>query len=130
MANVRVLGPYVDGVIEPDPATSAAPATPGRQQIIFDTPATTPGGNVFMKLVPPSTPNDIPPIMVYLFHVPQPTVPPPATRTPEWFFASGAPNNSVHVGTADAAGKFSVVVPGVKPSLVPYHVQSIVEYNS
>ena len=128
--SIFVLGPFIDGVIEPDPSTSA-PVIPGRQQIVFDDPPTLPGGKVFLKLVPPAKPDDIPPINVYAFHVPQPTVPVAAAdRTPDWFFKSGAPSGSTHVGTADADGKFQVEVPGVKPSLVPYHVQTVIEYSA
>lgn len=128
--SVLVLGPYVDNVIEPDPTTTpTAPATPGRQQIIFDDPATAPGGQVFLKLVPPSAPGDAPPINIHIFHVPTPLVPALADRTPEWFLTSVHPTNHVNAGTAGADGKLKVVVAGVKPSLVAYHVQSVIEYE-
>lgn len=127
-----VLGPSLDGVIEPIPATvpDAKVAAPGRRQVIFDAPPTSPGGNVHLLLEPPLNPGDVLPLNVYAFFCPPSSnVPPPAERTPAWFFEkSGAPNGSIHVASADEDGKFTITVPGVKPSLEPYFVQTILEF--
>lgn len=126
MASVFALGPSLDSVTEPEPQ---AAAVPGRRQIMFHDPATEVGGKVHLKLVPPAHPDDVPPVNVYAFFVSPPSsVPPAAQRTPEWFFGSGHPNASSHVGTADANGVFTVSVPGVKPGV--HFVQTVLEFNS
>lgn len=128
---VMVLGPFLDGVIEPFPdASVAVPAVAGQRQISFRTPATTPGGIVNLQILPPVTPQDIIPLNIYAFFVtPVASVPAPADRTPGWFFKSGAPNGSIHAGSADpTTGAFQVVVAGVKPSLDPYFVQTVLEF--
>lgn len=126
MSSVYVLGPALDNVTEPEPVT--IPATPGRRQIMFADPATAPGGRVNLKLVPPANPADALPINVYAFYLNPPSAVPPAEqRTPDWFFKSGAPNGSVHIGAADADGAFAVQVPGVKPGV--YFVQTILEFQ-
>lgn len=129
---VFVLGPFLDNVIEPVPVTvdTVAPTVPGRRQISFDDPATVPGGIVNMQLLPPLNPGDVLPINVYVFFVqPVESVPAVADRTPDWFFKSGSPSGSIHIGAADAAGKFSLAAAGVKPSLKPYFVQSVLEFG-
>jgi hypothetical protein len=132
MSSVFVLGPSLDDGIEPEPvAVPDAPAVPGRRQIVFDTPPTSPGGNVHLKLVPPAHPDDVLPINVYAFFVqPVASVPAPADRTPDWFFKSGAPSSSIHIVAADEAGAFTIAVAGVKPSLQPYFVQTVLEFQT
>jgi hypothetical protein len=129
MASVFVLGPSLDNVIEPVPIEPTVAAVPGRREISFNDPATTPGGIVRLKILPPLHPDDVLPINVYAFFVqPVATVPPPEIRTPEWFFSSGAPSGSIHVTAADENGAFAINVAGVKPSLDPYFVQTVIEY--
>lgn len=129
--SVYVLGPSLDNVIEPVPATEpTTTATPGKRQIGFHpTTPTTPGGNVHLVLQPPLNPGDVLPINIYaFFHQPVEAVPALADRTPDWFFKSGAASGSIHIGAADSAGNLSVAVGGVKPSLQPYFVQTILEF--
>ncbi len=132
MPKVFILGPHLDHVIEPEPVPIPSPLlVPGRRQVRFDAPPTTPGGNVHLVLEPPLHPEDKLPVNIYAFFVqPVESVPPPEQRTPEWFFKSGAPSGSIHVEAADEDGKFQVVVPGVKPSLQPYFVQTILEFTA
>ena len=130
--SIFVLGPSLDNVIEPFPATVpvTAPAA-GKRQIGFD-PATptSPGGIVNLILQPPLDPDDVLPINVYAFFVqPIESVPAIGDRTPNFFFKSGAASGSIHVGAADADGKLVVAVAGVKPSLQPYFVQTILEFT-
>lgn len=126
MATEFVLGPALEIVIEPEPA---AIPTPGRRQIAFDDPATAPGGKVFITLLPAAQPGDKLPINIYIFYVnPPSSVPPQAERTPQWFFASKAPNSSVETALADAEGKLTVQVPGVQPGA--YFVQTVLEFPS
>lgn len=133
VASVFILGPSLGDVIEPFPvAAPTAVETPGRRQISFDTPATIPGGRVQLQLLPPLAPGDVLPLNIYAFFVqPAASVPTDATKTPDWFFKSGAPSGSIHAGAADTAtGKFTITVAGVKPSLEPYHVQTVLEFQS
>ena len=131
--SVFVLGPSLDNVIEPVPATTTPDATtPGKRQIAFHpTTPTTPGGNVHLVLQPPLNPGDVLPINVYaFFHQPVEEVPAVADRTPDWFFKSGAKSGSVHISTADpTTGDFTVPVSGVQPSLKPYFVQTVLEFQ-
>lgn len=129
---VMILGPSLDNVIEPVTVPTVDPtatAGPGRRQISFRDPATVPGGNVQLQVLPPLNPGDVLPLSVYAFFVqPVASVPAAADRTPDWFFKSGSPSGSIHIGAADEAGSFSVAVAGVKPSLDPYFVQVVLEF--
>jgi hypothetical protein len=128
---VMILGPFLDGVIEPIPvaADPLAPVTPGRRQVVFAAPPTTPGGNVHLQVLPPLATTDKLPLSVYAFFVqPAESVPAPVDRTPDWFFKSGSPSGSIHIGIADANGNFTIPVTGVKPSLLPYFVQIVLEF--
>src|SRR4051812_36848623 len=108
MPSVFVLGPALDNVIEPVAVEPDKPAEAGRRQISFRDPATLPGGNVNLQILPPLHPDDVLPINVYAFFVqPVASVPAPADRTPDWFFKSGAPSGSIHVGAADENGAFT-----------------------
>ena len=131
--SIFILGPSLDNVIEPIPVPTAdptAPSGPGRRQVSFRDPSTAPGGNVNLQILPPLHPDDALPINVYAFFVqPVSGVPAPADRTPDWFFRSGAPNSSLHIGAADADGAFTIGVPGVEPSLDPYFVQVVLEFQ-
>jgi hypothetical protein len=131
MPTVMILGPSFDNHIEPSaPPTTTAP-TPGRRQFIFDTPPTSPGGNVHLKLQPAASPSDAMPVNVYAFFVqPVESVPSADQRTADWFFKSGAPNSSIHAAAIAADGTLKLTVPGVKPSLQPYFVQTVLEFNS
>ena len=127
-----ILGPSLDNVIEPVPVTDPTPAVqPGKRSIGFHpTTPTVPGGTVNLVLQPPLHPDDVLPINVYaFFHQPVESVPAPADRTPDFFFKSGAASGSIHIGAADAAGNLVVSVPGVKPSLQPYFVQTVLEFG-
>jgi hypothetical protein len=128
--SVMVLGPSLDKVIEPLPDVSpSVAAAPGRRQIAFNDPPTDPGGVVRLKIMPPLHPEDVLPINVYAFFVqPVASVPPQEQRTPDWFFKSGSPSGSIHVTAADENGEFEVVAAGVKPSLDPYFVQTVLEF--
>lgn len=132
MASVMILGPSLENVFEPFPvAVPATASTPGRRQLTFRDPATAPGGKIQLQLLPPVDPADVLPINVYGFFVqPASSVPAPADRTPEWFFKSGAPSASIHIGAADADGNIDLTVSGVQPSLDPYFVQIVIEYKS
>src|SRR4051812_47915748 len=111
MPPVFILGPSLDNVIEPGVSGIAVAQVAGRRGVVFGDPPTKPGGNVFLRLTPPLNPGDVLPINVYAFFVqPVAAVPAPADRTPDWFFKSGAPSGSIHVGSADADGNLAVVV--------------------
>jgi hypothetical protein len=128
---VMILGPFLDNVIEPVPSTivTGPPAVDGRRQILFDTPPTTPGGNVHLKIQPPLAPTDVLPLTVYAFFVADPTtVPAIADRTTDWFFKSGAVSASIHIEAALPDGSLLLTVNGVTPSLTPYFVQVIFEF--
>lgn len=132
--SVFVLGPCLDSVIEPFPVVVDDPTgvttSPGRRQITFRDPATVPGGIAQLQILPPVDPADVLPINVYAFFVqPIESVPALADRTPDWFFKSGAPSGSIHIGAAGEDGAFDVTVPGVKPSLAGYFVQIVVEFR-
>lgn len=130
MGSVMILGPSLDNVIEPVAVEPLKKAERGRRQISFRDPATTPGGIVNLQILPPLNPDDLIPINLYVFYVsPVSSVPPPAERTPEWFFKSGAPSGSIHVDAANPQGEITVAVPGVKPSLDPYFVQVVIEFS-
>lgn len=125
------LGPTYDGHIEPfPPGTEPGPApTPGRRQIQFHpSQPTSPGGVANLMFTTAISTADILPINVYVFFVPLKQAPAPADRTPDWYFKSGFPNNSIHSGAADANGMFAVKVANVQPSLDPYHVATILEF--
>lgn len=131
MPSIFVLGPSLDSVIEPVEVEPLKKAERGRRQISFRDPATRPGGNVDLQILPPLAPDDLVPINIYAFYVsPVESVPPLAERTPDWFFKSGAPSGSIHVGAADENGAFTISVPGVKPSLNPYLVATVLEFAS
>jgi hypothetical protein len=122
MPTVFVLGPSLETVIEPEPVPKAVP---GRVGIRFDEPATEPGGKVKIVLEPRQKSDDVLPLNVYAFYVnPPSSVPPAPERTPEWFFASGAPNGSVD--TSHGPEKAIIAVPNVLPGA--YHVQTVLEY--
>lgn len=126
---VFVLGPALDSVIEPIAVEPLKKAEKGQRQISFRDPATRPGGNVDLQILPPLNPDDVLPLNVYAFYVqPAESVPAPDKRTPDWFFKSGAPSGSIHVGAADSDGAFTIAVPGVKPSLQPYFVATVLEF--
>lgn len=130
--SIFILGPALSSVFEPMPIPidPNAPGLPGRRQVSFRDPATTPGGNVNLQLLPPATPEDVLPINVYAFFVqPISSVPDAEARTPDWFFKSGAASGSIHIGAADANGAFTVTAQGVKPSLDPYFVQVVLEFQ-
>jgi hypothetical protein len=128
--SVFILGPALDNVIEPVAVEPIVAAEQGRRQVSFRDPATAPGGNVNLQILPPLKPDDLVPINVYAFYVqPADSVPAPADRTPDWFFKSGAPSGSIHVGAADQDGAFTIAVSGVKPSLQPYFVQTVLEFS-
>jgi hypothetical protein len=130
-SSVFVLGPALDNVIEPVPATVPDAVAPGRRQIAFDTPPTSPGGRVNLTILPPVHPDDKIPLNVYAFFVqPVESVPAPADRTPDWFFKSGSPHGFAPVsgGAVGPDGRFVVAAPGVQPSLQPYFVQTILEF--
>lgn len=130
--SIFVLGPSLDNVIEPVPVTVPTPApVAGKRQIGFHpTTPTTPGGNVNLVLQPPLHPDDVLPVNVYaFFHQPVESVPAAADRTPDFFFKGGAASGSIHIGAADAAGNLAIAVPGVKPSLQPYFVQTVLEFT-
>ena len=130
--SIFVLGPSLDAVYEPFPVPvePALPGVPHRRELSFQDAATSPGGIVNHQLLPPAYDDDVIPINAYAFFVPK------ATRalagegplTPDFFFKSGAPVGSVHLGAADQSGSFSIAVPGVKPSLDPYLVQIVLEF--
>ena len=128
--SIFVLGPSIDNAIEPFPVvTPEAPQATGRREIAFDSQPTSPGGTVNLVLKPPLQPDDVLPINVYAFFFqPVESVPAPSDRTTDFFFKSGAPSGSIHIGAADADGKLNIKVSGVKPSLQPYFVQSILEF--
>jgi len=128
---ILVLGPCLDNVIEPFPLAEAGVNLPfiGRRQILFATMPTTPGGNVHLVIQPPLVATDVLPINVYAFFVqPVASIPPVAERTPEWFFKSGSPSASIHIGAALADGSLTLNVPNVKPSLEPHFVQTVFEF--
>lgn len=131
MPSVFILGPSLENVIEPlTDSVVAVPKEIGRRQITFRDPATAPGGIVNLQVLPPLNPDDALPLNIYCFYVqPAESVPAPADRTPDWFFKSKSPSGSVHVGAADADGAFSITVAGVKPSLQPYFVQTVLEFS-
>ena len=88
-----------------------------------------PGGTVNLVLQPPLHADDVLPINVYaFFYQPVESVPALADRTADFFFKSGAPSGSIHIGAADADGNLVISVPGVKPSLQPYFVQTVLEF--
>ena len=130
---VFILGPSLDNVFEPVPVTTepTGPVVAGRRQVTFRSPATTPGGNVHLQVLPPLKPNDATPVNVYaVFVQPIASLPAPESRTPDWFFKSGAPSGSVPIGIADpVTGAFTIVVKGVTPSLQPFFVQTILEFT-
>ena len=129
--SIYVLGPSLDNVIEPVPIVDPTPiAQPGKRQIGFHpTTPTVPGGTVNLVLQPPLHSDDVLPINVYaFFHQPVESVPALADRTADFFFKSGAPSGSIHIGAADADGNLVISVPGVKPSLQPYFVQTVLEF--
>lgn len=129
--SIFILGPSLSSVFEPMPDAPTPVALPGRRQVSFRDPATTPGGNVNLQVLPPVAPEDVLPINVYAFFVqPISSVPDAETRTPEWFFASGAASGSIHIGAADANGAFTVTAQGVKPSLDAYFVQIVLEFQA
>lgn len=132
MASVMILGPRLTAVFEPFPVPIPAPSgTIGRRQLSFRDPATLPGGIVQLQLLPPVNEGDVVPINAYAFFVqPASSVPDDSIVTPDWFFKSGAPSGSIHLGAADAEGKLDIVVPGVQPSLDPYYVQIVLEFKS
>lgn len=129
MPTVMILGPSFGNHIEPvAPPTTTAP-TPGRRTFEFQATPTSPGGNVHLKMQPAKTATDSTPVNIYAFFVqPVSKVPAAEQRTPDWFFKSGAPNSSIHGGAIAADGTVSLTVPGVKPSLEPYFVQTVMEH--
>lgn len=128
-STIFILGPSLDNVIEPGLSGIAVVQVAGKRGVVFQDPPTKPGGNVYVKLAPPLNPGDVLPVNVYAFFVqPVASVPLPADRTPDWFFKSGAPSGSIHVGAADSDGSLLVTVAGAKPSLQPYFVQIVNEY--
>ena len=110
---------------------SVSPAVvPGKRGITFH-PATPtqPGGKVNVVLGAKGA--DADPTNVYAFFVqPISLVPTGVSLTSDWFFKSGSPSGSAHISTADSSGGMQISVPGVKPSLNPYHVQTVLEYDS
>lgn len=129
--SIFVLGPSIGGVIEPFPTTIAAISVAGRRAMaLHPTKPTEPGGKVNLQIQPPLNPGDILPVNVYaFFHQPVESVPTGAALTPDFFFKGGAPSGSVHIGAADADGNLQVVAAGVKPSLKPYFVQTVLEFT-
>lgn len=125
-ASIFVLGPFIENVTEPFPLPVVATAA-GRRQLGLQVPPTTPGGNVHLVLLPPLDPGDVLPLNVYAFFV-QLNDGDLIPTDPDWYFKSGAPSGSIHIGAADADGRFTVAVTGVKPSLQPYFVQTILEF--
>jgi hypothetical protein len=129
MASLFILGPSLDHVIEPGLSGIAVVQVAGKRGVAFQAPPTKPGGKVLLKLAPYLNPGDVLPLNIYAFFVqPVESVPALADRTPDWFLKSGAPGGSIHAGAADANGLISLTVSGVKPSLLPYFVQTVLEY--
>jgi hypothetical protein len=132
MASEFVLGPSMEAY-EPMPGTTPTVApVAGRRGIKFHpTTPTQPGGIVNVQHLPATAPTDVLPTNVYAYFVqPISSVPPAETRTADWFMKSGAPSGSRRSVEADPSGNLSITVPNVKPSLQPYHVQTILEYQS
>lgn len=119
-----ILGPSIDGVVEP---SSPPPVPPGRVGISFAEPATNPGGVVNFAFNP-HVAQDILPVAVYAFFVPAGSeMPDQSALTPEWFFASGHPHVSYSVTESVSGEPVSVTVPGVNPGV--HYVQTILEYQ-
>lgn len=130
MASVMVLGPSFGNHIEPV-TPAPAPVVPGRRSYSFKAVPTSPGGNVHLSLDPAVAAADALPINVYAFFVqPVSSVPVGEANIPDWYFASGSPNSSIHTGATAADGSLDLTVPNVKPSLQPYHVQVVLEYTT
>jgi hypothetical protein len=129
--SVMVLGPSFANHVEPVAPPTTTTQVPGRRSFKFQPTPTSPGGNVHLQIEPAANPTDSMPTNIYAFFV-QPVSSVPATeqRTPDWFFKSGAPNSSVHSATIAADGTVTVKVPGVKPSLEPYFVQTVMEHSA
>ena len=124
-----VLGPSLE-VFEPLPVAPAPVSPEGHRTVKFREPPTTPGGNVHIEFEPAVSPDDKMPVNIYAFFVqPLDSVPPLESRSPDWFFQSGAPNASIHSGAADGNGWLDFTVPGVKPSLQPFHCQIVLEFQ-
>lgn len=131
MSSVFVLGPSLDYVMEPGLSGIAVVQVAGKRGVVFQSPPTQPGGKVLLKLTPYLNPGDVLPLNIYAFFVqPVSSVPALEGRTPDWFLKSGSPSGSIHVGAADSEGLISLTVAGVKPSLSPYFVQTVLEYAS
>jgi hypothetical protein len=133
MATEMVLGPSLDNVIEPMPGTTptVAPVT-GRRGIQFHpTKPTQPGGIVNIQHLPAVSPSDVLPTNVHVFFTqPVSSVPAADVRTPDWFFKnSGSKSASRRSIEADADGNLAITVPNVAPSLQPYHVQTVLEFQ-
>lgn len=125
-----VLGPSLGNVYERGALDISVAQVAGRRGISFQDIPTKPGGNVCVKLNPPLNPGDTLPLNVYAFFVqPVSSVPVGDGLTTDWFFKSGSPSGSIHVGAADPNGCLVVAVPGVQPSLQPYFVQTVLEYT-
>lgn len=131
MATEFVLGPSTQHV-EPEPPAVAPSVGKGRRSVsLHPTTPTSPGGNVHFKIDPAVDPADKIPLNVYAFFVqPLESIPTGAALTCDWFFKSGAPSHSVRGSSADpTTGEGVITVPGVKPSLQPYHVQTVLEFQ-
>jgi hypothetical protein len=131
---VFLLGPSSDNVIE---TVAQSPPPPGRQKLDWaGPPAWTPGGNLFLKILPKAADTDIEPLNVYAFYLPQDKVPALTDRTTNFFFGlsnqTAIPSFSAEVSAATVHpdGTLNINVPGVVPSLTGYFVQTIIEYPS
>lgn len=131
MATEFVLGPSLDSVIEPMPGTVPVPTVvAGRRGVRFQSVPTSPGGRVNVQFLPSQQPSDALPVNVYAFFVqPVSSVPPASTRTADWFFKSKAPSSSAQSVSKDDSDNLTVAVPNVAPSLQPYFVQLVLEYQ-
>lgn len=127
MPSIFILGPYLDNVFEPIPPERPVELK-GYRQVVFGKPATVPGGLVNCTLLEAKE-GEVDPLSVYAFYFqPVKDVPPLETRTPDFFFKSGAPSGTMSIHNIPENGRFTIKVPNVQPSLEPYWVQIILEY--
>lgn len=119
-----VLGPSIDNVVEPDPVPPPPP--PARVSVILATPATGPGGNVYLAIDESAI--GIRPINIYAYFVPIEAKPIGDALVVGTFFKSSWLNAMISVpDTGPLASPGCITVTGVTPGI--WFVQTILEYT-
>lgn len=128
MARTLVLGPFLDNVDEPAVPT---PSPAAQVAIAFRTPATAPGGKVYLAVVEPPPVTPVYPSLVHAVYVPKgKETELVAAGDPQAFLDSPNQKGSLAIVSTPTpdnnTGLIDIKVDGVTPGI--YFIQTVLEF--